>query len=111
MTTLGVLVGNRGFFPAELCEQGRKTILSILKEEGFEAVALTPKDTKYGSVESLSDARKCADLFKANREKIDGLLVTLVPQTEVSEAVDVPVYSDVCGECGLVTLFARIGVG
>jgi len=77
MTTLGVLVGNRGFFPAELCEQGRKMILSVLKEEGFDAVALTPKDTKYGSVESLSDARKCAELFKANREKIDGILVTL----------------------------------
>ncbi len=77
MTTLGVLVGNRGFFPAELCEQGRKTILSVLKEEGFEAVALTPKDTKYGSVETLSDSRKCAELWKANREKIDGILVTL----------------------------------
>ena len=77
MTTLGVLVGNRGFFPAELCEQGRKTMLAVLKEEGFDAVALTPKDTKFGSVESFSDARKCADLFKANREKIDGILVTL----------------------------------
>ena len=77
MTTLGVLVGNRGFFPAELCEQGRKTILAVLKEEGFEAVALDPKDTKYGSVESLADAKKCAELFKANREKIDGILVTL----------------------------------
>jgi L-fucose isomerase-like protein len=77
MTTLGVLVGNRGFFPAELCEQGRKIIISVLKEEGLDAVALGPKDTKFGSVESLSDARKCADLFKANREKIDGILVTL----------------------------------
>ena len=77
MTTLGVLVGNRGFFPAELCEQGRKTILSVLKEEGLEAVALTPKDTKYGSVETLSDSKKCAELWKANREKIDGILVTL----------------------------------
>ena len=77
MTTLGVLVGNRGFFPAELCEQGRKTVLAVLKEEGLEAVALTPKDTKYGSVESLADAKKCAELFKANREKIDGILVTL----------------------------------
>jgi L-fucose isomerase-like protein len=77
MTTLGVLIGNRGFFPAELCEQGRKTILAVLKEEGFEAVALSPKDTKYGSVESLADSKKCAALFKANREKIDGILVTL----------------------------------
>jgi L-fucose isomerase-like protein len=77
MTTLGVLVGNRGFFPSELCEQGRKTVLAVLKEEGFDVVALTPKDTKYGSVETWSDSRKIADLFKANREKIDGILVTL----------------------------------
>ena len=77
MTTLGVLVGNRGFFPAELCEQGRKTVLAVLKEEGIDVVALTPKDTKYGSVETLADAKKCAELFKANREKIDGVLVTL----------------------------------
>ena len=77
MTTSGVLVGNRGFFPAELCEQGRKTVLAVLKEEGIEVVALTPKDTKYGSVETLADAKKCAELFKANREKIDGILVTL----------------------------------
>jgi len=77
MTTLGVIVGNRGFFPAELCEQGRKTILSVLKEEGFDSVALGPKDTKYGSVETFSDSKKCAELFKANREKIDGILVTL----------------------------------
>jgi L-fucose isomerase-like protein len=77
MTTLGVLVGNRGFFPSELCEQGRKTVLAVLKEEGFEVVALTAKDTKYGSVETWSDSRKIADLFKANREKIDGILVTL----------------------------------
>ena len=77
MTTFGVLVGNRGFFPSELCEQGRKTILSVLNEEGFEAVALGPKDTKYGSVESFADARRWADLMKANREKVDGILVTL----------------------------------
>jgi L-fucose isomerase-like protein len=77
MTTLGVLIGNRGFFPAELCEQGRKTILSVLKDEGLEAVALGPKETKFGSVESRSDARRCAELFKANAEKIDGILVTL----------------------------------
>jgi L-fucose isomerase-like protein len=75
--TLGVIVGNRGFFPAHLCESGRKTILKILAEEGVEAVALTPEDTHFGSVESLSDARKCADLFKAHREEIVGVLVTL----------------------------------
>jgi L-fucose isomerase-like protein len=77
MTTLGVLVGNRGFFPAELCERGRKTVLSVLEEEGFDTVCLGPKDTHNGAVESRTDAQKCAQLFAARRETIDGILVTL----------------------------------
>jgi len=75
--TFGVIVGNRGFFPGHLCETGRKTILKVLEEEGIKAITLTPEDTKFGSVESLSDAQKCADLFKKHRDEIDGVLVTL----------------------------------
>jgi L-fucose isomerase-like protein len=75
--TLGVIVGNRAFFPAHLCDSGRKEILRILAEEGIQAIALTPEDTKYGSVESLSDAEKCAALFKQHRDEIIGVLVTL----------------------------------
>lgn len=75
--TLGVIVGNRGFFPNHLCDTGRKTILNVLQEEGVNAIALTPADTKFGSVESLADAHKCADLFKKHRDDIDGVLVTL----------------------------------
>jgi len=75
--TLGVIVGNRGFFPSELCEEGRKKIIKVLEEEGIKPIILTPEDTPYGSVESLSDAHKCADLFKQHRDEIDGVLVTL----------------------------------
>lgn len=75
--TLGVIVGNRGFFPDHLCDTGRKTILKVLAEEGINAIALTPEDTKFGSIESISDAQKCADLFKQHRDEIDGVLVTL----------------------------------
>lgn len=74
---LGVIVGNRGFFPSHLCDTGRQIVLKVLAEEGIEAVALTPEDTLFGSIESLSDAQKCADLFKQNQAKIDGILVTL----------------------------------
>ncbi len=76
-TTLGVIVGNRGFFPKHLCVSGREEVLRVLAEEGINAVALGPEDTPYGSVESLSDAQKCADLFKRHRDEIDGVLVTL----------------------------------
>ena len=74
---LGVIVGNRGFFPDHLCQTGRQTVLRVLDEEGIKAITLTPEDTTFGSVESLADAKKCAALFKEHREEIDGVLVTL----------------------------------
>jgi L-fucose isomerase-like protein len=75
--TLGLIVGNRGFFPSHLCKTGRETVLRVLAEEGFQVVALSPEETEYGSVESLTDAQKCADLFKKHRQEVDGILVTL----------------------------------
>ena len=75
--TLGVIVGNRGFFPDHLCDTGYKTILKVLEQEGINAVILPQEATKFGSVESLSDAQKCADLFKQHRDEIDGVLITL----------------------------------
>jgi len=76
-TTLGVIIGNRGFFPAILARDGRDEILRLLKQEGYKAICLTPEETKFGSVETLQDARKCADLFRKHAEKIDGILVSL----------------------------------
>lgn len=75
--TLGVIVGNRGFFPDALVRDGREAILRKLAEFGVDTICLTPEDTKFGSVESYQDARRCADLFRANRDRIDGVLVTL----------------------------------
>src|SRR6185503_1279107 len=77
MLTLGIIVGNRGFFPAHLCQTGRRDILKVLETAGIRAITLPEEATKFGAVESLSDAHKCADLFKAHREEIDGILVTL----------------------------------
>lgn len=77
MPTFGLIVGNRGFFPAHLCQAGRRDILIALEKEGIKVIALPEDATKFGAVESLADAQKCADLFKAHREEIDGVLVTL----------------------------------
>jgi len=77
MSTFGLIVGNRGFFPAHLCQAGRRDILIALEKEGIKVIALPEEATKFGAVESLADAQKCADLFKAHREDIDGVLVTL----------------------------------
>jgi L-fucose isomerase-like protein len=75
--TLGVIVGNRGFFPSHLCETGRREILEVLEGAGMRAVALSPQETALGTVENWDDAKKCAALFRARRDEIDGVLVTL----------------------------------
>ncbi|MFM7173132.1 MAG: L-fucose/L-arabinose isomerase family protein [Caldilinea sp.] len=75
--TVGLIVGNRGFFPAHLAESGRKTMLQVLEAQGFRVIALSPEETLYGSVVSHADSHKCADLFKHHRDEIDGVIVTL----------------------------------
>ena len=74
---LGVIVGNRNFFPDSLITQGRQDILSVLNEQDIEAVILDEAATKLGAVETWAQAQTCAALFDANRHRIDGILVTL----------------------------------
>jgi L-fucose isomerase-like protein len=75
--TFGVIVGNRDVFPDNLAKEGRLEIIEILTELGYDYIITSEIDTKYGVVETFSDAKKCADLFKRNRDKIIGILVIL----------------------------------
>jgi len=75
--TLGVIVGNRGFFPDHLALSGRHTILEVLEKAGIQAVIPAEEATNVGSVESLAEARLCAEYFQEHRREIDGILVTL----------------------------------
>jgi L-fucose isomerase-like protein len=75
--TFGLIVGNRGFFPDQLAKEGRETMVKLLKEEGYDVVCLDTKQTKFGSVETFADARKCAELFAKNKSKVAGIIVTL----------------------------------
>jgi len=75
--TMGVIVGNRGFFPDHLAKTGREEMVRALETGGMDAVVLTPEQTKYGAVETHDDAKKCAELFQQNRDRIDGVIVTL----------------------------------
>jgi len=73
----GVIVGNRDVFPDHLAKEGRIEIKSVLKELGYGYVILNESDTKDGVVEDYSDAKKCAKLFKENKEQIMGIIVVL----------------------------------
>lgn len=75
--TLGVIVGNRDFFPDSLITEGRQDILGVLAEMGIEAVILDEQSTKLGAVETWRHAKLCGELFRQNADKIDGILVTL----------------------------------
>ncbi len=75
--TLGVIVGNRGFFPHHLALSGRKSVLGALARAGIQAVIVGEEETGYGAVETLPEARLCAEVFRRHRDQIDGVLVTL----------------------------------
>jgi len=74
---LGVIVGTRGFFNPELAQAGRKDILALLEKKGIDAVILDGKETPTGVIEGYGDAKKCARLFRENRDRIRGILVIL----------------------------------
>src|SRR5450432_2121060 len=75
--TMGLIVGNRGFFPDHLAKSGREEMLRVLAAAGFDVVALTPEESKHGAVETREESRRCADLFQRNSKRIDGIIVTL----------------------------------
>jgi L-fucose isomerase-like protein len=75
--TMGIIVGNRGFFPDHLARSGREEMLAALRQAGIDVVALTPEESKYGAVETREESRRCAELFRKNAGRIDGIIVTL----------------------------------
>ena len=75
--TLGVIIGNRDFFPDVLITEGRKDILDVLAEADVRPIILDETATKLGAVETWENAKKCADLFNRHRREIDGILICL----------------------------------
>ncbi len=75
--TMGVVVGNRGFFPSHLATSGRLEMIAALEAAGIKPVVLTPEQTAHGAVETYEDAKKCAELFTRHAAEIDGLIITL----------------------------------
>ena len=75
--TMGLVVGNRGFFPDHLAKSGREEMIQVLQKAGYGVVALAPEQSKYGAVETHDEAKRCAELFRSKADAIDGVIVTL----------------------------------
>ena len=75
--TLGVIIGNRDFFPDQLVAKARTEVLDVLKKQNITPILLNDTDSKLGGVETFADAQKCAALFRQHADAIDGILVVL----------------------------------
>ncbi len=75
--TMGVIVGNRGFFPGHLAKTGREEIIAALDLAGIKPIVLGPEESVHGAVETYEESRRCAELFKKHRDEIEGIIVTL----------------------------------
>ena len=74
---MGVIVGNRGFFPDHLAKTGREEMIRALQSAGMDAIVLGPEESKHGAVETHEEAKRCAELFRSKAGVIDGVIVTL----------------------------------
>ena len=75
--TFGIIVGNRDVFPDHIAKEGRLEIIEVMEKMGYNYIILSDNDTKFGTVETYEDAKKCASLFKTCTEKIEGVIVIL----------------------------------
>lgn len=105
-TCFGLIVGTRGFFNSQLAVGVRQQLLEILDDHGYDYV-ITPEDaTPCGAIETREHAKLAAELFRANADKIDGILVVLpnfgdelgVVETIQMSGLDVPVMVQACDD-------------
>jgi len=113
-STLGVIIGNRDFFPDKLVAEARAEILNEFRKLNITPILLSDTDSKLGGVETFPDVKKCAALFKQHAEDIDGILVVLpnfgdekgVAETIKLSGLQVPVliqaYPDDLGKMDVV---------
>ncbi|HTZ83775.1 MAG TPA: L-fucose/L-arabinose isomerase family protein [Candidatus Acidoferrales bacterium] len=75
--TMGVIIGNRGFFPDQLAKTGREEMIQALAKAGIDSIVLSPEESKHGAVETHEEAKRCAALFQKHQDKIEGVIVSL----------------------------------
>lgn len=75
----GVIIGTRAYFNSELARDVKKHLLNVLEDQGYEYIILPEDATPTGSssIETLEDGIKNAELFRAHRDEIDGIIVSL----------------------------------
>src|SRR5207247_9215671 len=74
--TMGLIVGNRGFFPDHLAKSGREEMLRALASADMDVVALTPEQSKNGHMETCEATKRSAELFQRHTVRDDAGVCT-----------------------------------
>lgn len=104
--TFGLIIGTRNIFNAQLASAARDKLLALLDNLGFGYVIPGANATPAGVIETRADAKICAELFKAHRDEIDGIIVVLpnfgdeqgIIQTLELANLNVPVLVQACND-------------
>jgi L-fucose isomerase-like protein len=72
-----ILLGSRKIFPSSLIADARKEIKEVLEGLGHEIVMLDSNETENGAVETPAEGRIFADFLKENKNRYDGIILTL----------------------------------
>ena len=75
--SLGVIIGNRDFFPDRLVAEARVEIISLFEKLNLNPIMLEESQSKLGGVETFQEAQRCAELFRRHADEIVGILVVL----------------------------------
>jgi len=75
--SIGVIIGNRDFFPDRLVAEARIDVLALFAKLNLKPIMLEETDSKLGGVETFAEAQRCAALFARHRDEITGVLVVL----------------------------------
>lgn len=75
--TLGLVVSSRAFFNAAYAPTARAELVAACEAAGIVPLILPADATPHGAVETREDARRTAAFFRANRDRIDGVVVAL----------------------------------
>ena len=76
-TTFALFFGNRGFFPAALQASARRELTRVLKALGHKTIALGPKATRHGAVETPQEGQVYANFLRENQGKYGGVILCL----------------------------------
>ncbi|MFI4912823.1 MAG: L-fucose/L-arabinose isomerase family protein [Sedimentisphaeraceae bacterium JB056] len=87
-STFALLLGNRGFFPAELITQARKELINKLESLGHKVIMPDENTTRHGAVSDNNDARVYAEFLEENKDKYDGIIISLPNFGDESSAIN-----------------------